>query len=306
MPKKIPPELKTAYLPDGDYGIFSRYLPVFLIENNRETYNLVGTPRARFNEKGKEDIFVSPGRATIYYGRKTFHGEKGVYTNLIYRVHFKEVPFSLLPFHLGYGKNVGLFAVVTLNDKNEPVLLTTVHTCGCYIAFVPTSHLPDDSYPEGWEREKQSVYGEKLPGRLEYPEAFDADLRPVISIRSGTHRVKNLHLEKTESIERNYVLENTELRPLGDLDRLAMDDKEYTSFFELTGSRKGYVKESHKPLERLLMSWWLFDWRVGEDKKLGDSKKTGTVFYTSLKFWDRKKSDMWHFANFYKYWGWKL
>jgi hypothetical protein len=61
-----------------------------------------------------------------------------------------------------------------------------------------------------------------------------------------------------------------------------------------------------KPLEKLFMSWWSMDWRVGEDKDLGPKEKTGTTFYTSLKFWAREKSDLWNFARFLKYWGWEL
>jgi hypothetical protein len=54
------------------------------------------------------------------------------------------------------------------------------------------------------------------------------------------------------------------------------------------------------------MSWWAMDLYVGEDKDFGPGEDTGTTFYTSLKFWDRKKSDMWNFNDFLSYWGWKL
>lgn len=54
------------------------------------------------------------------------------------------------------------------------------------------------------------------------------------------------------------------------------------------------------------MSWWAFDWYVGENKRLGPAEETGTTFYTSLKFWARDKSDIWNFGSFLKYWGWGL
>ena len=54
------------------------------------------------------------------------------------------------------------------------------------------------------------------------------------------------------------------------------------------------------------MSWWVFDWRVGEDKKFGKDKNDGILFYTSLKPWDREKSDMRDFVTFLKYWKWNL
>jgi hypothetical protein len=60
------------------------------------------------------------------------------------------------------------------------------------------------------------------------------------------------------------------------------------------------------PFEKIFMSWWAMDLYVGEDKDFGPGEDTGTTFYTSLKFWDRKKSDMWNFNDFLSYWGWKL
>ncbi len=51
------------------------------------------------------------------------------------------------------------------------------------------------------------------------------------------------------------------------------------------------------------MSWWAFDWRVGEDKKLGMDKSDGILFYTSLKPWAREQSDIRDFPSFLKFWG---
>ena len=79
-----------------------------------------------------------------------------------------------------------------------------------------------------------------------------------------------------------------------------------TSFYETAGSRQGYVKGSYKVRERWLMSWWAFDWRVGEDKVFSPDRSDGINFYTSLKPWARDASDMRDFASFLQYWGWKL
>ncbi len=54
------------------------------------------------------------------------------------------------------------------------------------------------------------------------------------------------------------------------------------------------------------MGWWAFDWRIGEDKKLGKTRDDGIVFYTSLKPWARKASDMRDFEAFLLYWKWGL
>ncbi|MCL7489588.1 MAG: hypothetical protein M8357_15585 [Desulfobulbaceae bacterium] len=41
--------------------------------------------------------------------------------------------------------------------------------------------------------------------------------------------------------------------------------------------------------ERLLISWWAFDWNIGEGKKLSADKKEPPVFFTSLKPWARQR-----------------
>ena len=310
VPKEFPINEQRAYTAEKSGEIFSRYSPFFIIENFKEPFNLIGTVKARLNKKGEEELYVDPEKAAIYVQKRTFETDKGSYTNLIYRVHFERVPFSLVPFYLVKGDNVGIFVIVTLNEKGEPILFTTLHTCGCYLAFIPTSYMPADDFPEKWDKKEQWVYGYTLPGFLQYPETFRDEIRPTILIRSGTHRMKNVQLGETDELSKTYDIFDTQLKEMEELDTILLtaplNEGETTSFFETSGSRKGYVKGSHKPLERLLMSWWAFDWRIGEDKKLGIDKDDGPLFYTSLKTWARKKSDMRSFASFLKHWGWDL
>ena len=54
------------------------------------------------------------------------------------------------------------------------------------------------------------------------------------------------------------------------------------------------------------MSLISMDLFVGTDKAYGNSLETGNRFYTSLKPWNRKESDMWHFTKFLRFWGWRL
>jgi len=54
------------------------------------------------------------------------------------------------------------------------------------------------------------------------------------------------------------------------------------------------------------MSWWTLDAHIGEDKAYGNAAVTGSVFYTSLNPINRQASDMWPFAKFLEYWGWRL
>ena len=303
VPVPSPDGPLTAYATDDGNSLPARFAPVFVIENDREKYNRIGTPSARKGPDGEEIIYINPDEATIYARKTRFETAKGTYTNLTYRIHFEKIPGGFFPYHLGKGKNIGLLVVVTLDSQNRPILFTSVHTCGCYLAFVPTSLMPVDVFADGWKKERQSVYSEDLPGVLEYSRPFSGNDRVMILIRSETHRVKDIWLSAGIPSDR-YDIVKAKHQPFAALERLPLKNHGTTSFYETSGCRKGYVKESHKTRERLYMSWWAFDWRVGEDKKLGKDENDGILFYTSLKPWRRKVSDLRDFITFSKYWGW--
>lgn len=305
-----------AFVPEDNVGPYSAFSPLFVVEKYDEPINRIGTVRARLHESEEgesleEDLFVDHLTPTFYVQRRGFTTPRGSYTNLLYRVHFEETPLSLFPFYLSGGRNIGLFVIVTLNDSNEPVLFTTVHSCGCYLAFVPTSYLPEDAFPSGWNKRGQRVFGEKLPGILDFPEPFNTDMKVVVTLRSATHRVMDLRMEREQGFGEKgpgeeYTLISSTLLPIEALEEVPLPGGGRTSFYDKTGPRAGYVKGSRKPWERLLMSWWALDWHIGEDKLLGKDSSEGTVFYTSLKFWARESSDMRDFAKFLAYWGWGL
>lgn len=297
----------TAYVVNDTQGDFSRFAPIFISERTDQPFNRIGKPRARIDDNDEAVIEVDPVEAVVFVDRQNFTTANGSYTNLIYRIHFEKTPFSLLPFHITAGKNNGLLAVVTLDASNRPVLLTTVHTCGCFLAFTPTTLMPESAYPDGWSTDPQRVYGMTLPGLLELSEPFDDQQRFTIFLKEETHRVMDIEVQTLEQIKRHNPVTPLSIAPVADLMTLPLgDDGSTTPFFETSGSRQGYVKGSYKPFERLLISWWSFDWRVGEDKAFGDKSETGTVFYTSLKPWNRQSSDMWPFAEFLEFWEWGL
>lgn len=296
-------ELKT-YSVSENKSLLSLFSPFFTIENAEDRFNLIGTPRTQITNDKDDKVFIDHTMPTIYSEIRNFKTVKDSYTNLIYRIHFEKVPFGLIPFYIGYGKNVGLTTIATLNSNNEPVLYTTIHTCGCYIAFVPTSYMPHDAFPDNWGTGRQSVFGENLPRHLDYNGMVLNDSKIMILIRGGSHRVKDMWLVDSDSFKTNDTV-LADMKAMTSLEKLDLKNGT-TSFYETSGSRKGYVKGSHKIWERLLMSWWVLDWRVGEDKKLGENRDDGPVFYTSLKPWARRKSDLRDFPSFLSYWGWGL
>ena len=281
------------------------YEPLFLSHISDSDYNRIGKPSARYDDQGMEHIYVDIEHPIIYYLKRNFTTSKGQYTNLIYRVHFPKVPFSLIPFHLTAGKNVGLLVVITLDAVKRPVLVTTVGTCGCYLAIVPTSFLPRDALPLKWQDKPINVYGEILPSRLNYANMENPKL--LIHIRPGAHRVMDLEIVNAREINKSphFIIIPAPLKPMQDLERIPINNG-ITSFYYDKGVLKGHVKGSVKPWESIFMSLPSLDFFVGTDKIYADSKETGNPFYTSLKPWNREASDMWDFVTFLKFWGWKL
>jgi hypothetical protein len=211
----------------------------------------------------------------------------------------------LIPFHLSAGKNVGLIIIVTVDTENRPVLVTTVHTCGCYLAIIPTTHLSVDSFPENWEEDPIKVYGERLPWRLEYIERDNPKI--LVHLRPGVHRVMNLEIIEEHDLNdrRDFQKIISPLAQMNELDKIPINGKT-TSFYYKKGLLKGYVKGSIKFWESISLSLISLDLFVGADKVYADSKVTGNSFYTSLKPWNRNSSDMRNFTRFLKFWGWRL
>lgn len=299
-------ERRTIYVAQGFEGSpLQRDAPAFLTYGHDHSYNRIGKPTATLDGESQEHIFVDPARPLIYYLVRIFSTEKGTYTNLIYRVHFPEVPYSLFPFHLTAGRNVGLLIVLTLDAQDRPVLVTTVHTCGCYVAVIPTTFLPREALPEGWREEPVEVYGERLPWLLDYTGSDRPRL--LIHVRPGVHRVMNLEIIDEGNLRQSpsFTVVSAPLMPMGEMERLPLDGTR-TSFFYQEGLRQGHVKESIKLLESLFLSLPSLDPLVGSDKAYGDRRETGNPFYTSLKPWNREASDMWDFPKFLTFWGWRL
>lgn len=295
----------SAYVLDGADGLLQRFAPVFVIEHDEETFNKIGTPSAERSSQGREKVFVDPDQATVYTEVETFDTDKDHYTNLIYRIHFEKNPFTLVPLNVGAGENVGAIAVVTLNSQEEPVWVTTVQSCGCYHAIIPTDYLPEAAYPEDWNPEGFEVYGEQLPGLLPLKAAADSDPRIVIAIRGGSHRCKGVSVQPLAAVTADATTVQAAAAPIEALKHLPLPDGSETSFYHTKGHRKGLVKGAHKPLETLLFGLWSWDHNVGQDREYGPKEEAGRRFYTTLFFARKKDADMWHFAHYLEHNGWK-
>jgi hypothetical protein len=280
------------------------WAPAFVVYGHAEAHNRIGRPTVRQEENGEEEVFIDPEQPVVYFLRRSFVTDKGTYTNLVYRVHFPEVPYSLIPFNLTAGKNVGLLVVVTLNADNLPVLVTTVHTCGCYHAIVPTQYLPREAFPEDWEGKTLDVYGEELPPLLNFENIKSPQI--FVYVRPDVHRVMDLGVRDVhEFFTDPFRIIPMKIEDMSLLEHLPAKNGT-TSFFYPEGALKGHVKGAIKPWETLSLSLISMDIFVGADKAYTDTVDTENPFYTSLKPWRREDSNMSDFPRFLKYWGWRL
>jgi hypothetical protein len=95
------------------------------------------------------------------------------------------------------------------------------------------------------------------------------------------------------------------LEPASALEKIPLDGETTSCYYDY-GPQKGHVRRSMKFWETILLSLISWDFFVGTDKVYGDNDKYENPFYTSLKPWNRKASDMSDFAGFLEFWGWKL
>lgn len=279
-----------------DDSLATRFAPIIVPDHTQASYNRVGSPVASYDNAGKEQISISAERPVFYFQQINFSTKKARYSNLIYRIHFEGTPF----YHLTSGDNVGIFVIVTIDAQQHPVLITTVHTCGCYLAFTPTQYMPANAFPKDWDKTEQHIYGQSLPGLIQWQ-----DQRLVVKLEGGTHRVRDIQLMSATQAHAVMHQIDTAVEAMANLKRLPLGST-HTSFFVTEGDHKGYVKGSSKPWEFLLMSWWAMDKNIGVDKDYGETSKTGVLFYTDLNPSNREASNMWPFSKFLHYWGWRL
>ena len=290
---QIAPAADLAYVPAGtelgqdrEAALLLRHAPVFVVRQSEEAVNRVGTPEIR-HESGRDRVLVNPATPRIYAEvRRDRVGDTPV-LQLLYRVHFQAVPFASKVFFEAH-RNAGVLAIVTLTEREqEPIFFTTVHTCGCFLALLPTDRLPHDVLPAKWPRTTKRVTGKTLPAIVKYPKS--GRTRIALRLEAKTHRVEHITTTATmQNIPRTAV----PLRPMKELHQLAVvgGGGRRASFFYTSGPLKGYVRGAWSPIEGLTLGALLLDPMLGSDKDFGDPEITSTRFYTSLWPWEREVS----------------
>jgi hypothetical protein len=296
--------MKGFILEDADDPRLEQFAPIILVEHYEETYNRVGEPSARFDKKEHEEIYVDPAHPVYYTDVMPWEGDHGKYTNLVYRVHFEMSKGNDNSTDGGKGYNTGMLVIVTLDETDHPRYVNVVQTCGCFHALLPTSYLPKTDFPDTWDPEAFYVYGETLPGMLAYPKEVDPNVRPVVFLRDGSHRMADIDVATITSVRDQYELIPATAKPLDALEHLKLGDGE-TSFFFEEGKNKGLVKGAFKRKESFLLGLVVGDTHVGQDRKFGSEEEVPRGFYTTIKPGEKEESEMWDYKGFLEHNGWK-
>ncbi len=262
------------------------WAPVWTVAAGASDWNRIGTPTLRAwgsSEKAR----VDPRTPAVFCEVRTDRvGERDV-LQLVYRVHFEQFGFTPKAFYALH-RNAGLLGLVTLDAAtHEPLFVTSVHTCGCYLALVPTTTCPDAVLPVDWPHDEVEVVGRRLNARPAAP--VPGSSRVVFALASRSHRVVSQDTRSELPAGERVPLP---LRAMSELRRLPVEGRaaETASFFYERGFMKGHVKGAWSLLEGLFVGTWLLDPRLGTDKDFGAPGETGARFYTAIAPWRREAS----------------
>lgn len=274
----------------GAADLLARFAPAFVVEEGAAEWNRIGTPTLE-RRGGGERARVDPNHATLYGEVHELRvGSRAVW-QLVYRVHFEQLAFTPRTF-ASLHRNAGLLVLVCVDQESGlPLTLTTVQSCGCWAAVVPTTALAREALPADWPEGSLELGGEFLPASLPVPAEGQ---RFVVHLRSRTHRVHALEVGVPGPSDFRLAFEG-----MDELYRLPIRGApgERGSFFYEAGYLQGYVKGAWVPLEGLTLGLLTLDPRLGMDRDFGDPAEVGARFFTALTPWKRERSRLDRFGR---------
>lgn len=173
--------LGIPQLGDRDSEIlFATFAPVFEIETGND-YDRFGPLRWGSGEAPEVDV----SRPTVY--RRVAYTRYGGHTlpQLVYMIWFPERPQSNALDPLS-GKLDGIAFRVTLDRAGRPLVYDSIHLCGCYHMFFPTSRVKPIAAPD------PDVEWAFIPRSL---PAIDAPQRLVVRVTSRSHYLTDIRLD---------------------------------------------------------------------------------------------------------------
>jgi len=183
LPTKVAHDALGMPIPTASQleSLFIAHAPIWEIDVV-DRYDLPGQPI--WLEDGKPDIDHSDSR--VYRYPSYTHWQGKVLLQLNYMIWFAERP-PTEKFDIYSGKLDGLMWRVTLNTDGTVLLYDSMHACGCYHNFFPTTALA--LRPET----KWLLEPPLLP---QLAPQLTAEQRMVIRISTGNHYIQRLYADR--------------------------------------------------------------------------------------------------------------
>lgn len=179
--------------------LFALYAPSFEIET-RDDYDRPGALRWRWGDVPEVDSADTAVYRNVAYTR--YRGYNLL--QLVYTIWFSQRPPQSRNDLLA-GTLDGVVFRVTLSPDGTPLVYDTMHPCGCYHMFFPTSRALPRPAPAG---EAEWAF---IPQKL--PVMNPAD-RVVVRIASSTHYVERVYRDRDDSLARYELRPYDELRSM--------------------------------------------------------------------------------------------
>ncbi|HEX9397403.1 MAG TPA: hypothetical protein VF943_11775 [Burkholderiales bacterium] len=185
------------------HALFAAYAPSFDIDITGD-FDRFGELRWR---RGSAVPVVDSSFAAVYVNLAWTRYRGRALLQLVYTLWFPERP-AAGSLDLLAGKLDGLTWRVTLAPDGEPLVYDSIHPCGCYHLFVPTSGAEPLPEPPG------EVEWAFIPQRL---PALAPGERPLLRIATRTHYIDRvLTVRGADSLVRYEMHPYDELRSLAD------------------------------------------------------------------------------------------
>jgi len=179
--------------------LFALYAPSFEIETMGD-FDRPGALRWRWGDLPEVDAADPAVYRNVSYAR--YMGRNLL--QLVYSVWFSERPPESQNDLLS-GALDGVVFRVTLAPDGTPVLYDSIHPCGCYHMFFPTTRAVPRPAPEG--ELEWALIAQKL-------RSMEVSDRIVVRIASGTHYVERVYRDQDDSLARYDLRPYEELRSL--------------------------------------------------------------------------------------------
>jgi hypothetical protein len=188
-----------VFSPRERTALFTAFAPVFEIDTNGD-YDHIGP----LQWTGGEAPAVDVSRPTVYQRLAFTRYGAGTLVQLVYSIWFPERPTTKLIDPVS-GTLDGLTFRVTLDPSGRPLVYDSIHNCGCYHMFFPTSRVASIAPPDS------SIEWVFVPKQL---PLIDAPRRVLVRVTSGDHYLTDIRAEPGGNGLAYALVDDAELRTL--------------------------------------------------------------------------------------------